>query len=75
MAVASSSVDPFAELDDMAAKIKLENSNYPNSISPLPTYKKTERELISDNEDDIIILTLQFRPTIYLLHQDWSQII
>ena len=47
--VASAADDPFAELDDIAAKIKGEYSSYPNSISPLPTYKTTAKELIEDD--------------------------
>jgi hypothetical protein len=41
--------DPFAQMDSIAGKIK-SSSNYPNSISPLPTYKQTEQELTSDKK-------------------------
>jgi hypothetical protein len=47
---ARASDDPFAQMDAIAEKIK-ESSNYPNSISPLPTYKATEKELVSDGDD------------------------
>jgi hypothetical protein len=42
--------DPFAEMDAIAKKIK-DSSNYPNSISPLPTYKATEKDLVSGSDD------------------------
>lgn len=39
--------DPFAEFDKIAQGIQ-GSSNYPNSISPLPTYKLTEKDLTAD---------------------------
>ena len=41
--------DPFSKMDSIAAKIG-NNSGYPNSISPLPTFKETEKELVADDE-------------------------
>jgi hypothetical protein len=41
--------NPLAELDAIAAQIG-RSSNYPNSISPLPTLKQTELELVREEE-------------------------
>jgi hypothetical protein len=42
------SSNPLAELDAIAAQIG-RSSNYPNSISPLPTLKQTELELVRED--------------------------
>jgi hypothetical protein len=42
--------DPFAELDAIAEKIR-SSSQFPNSSSPLPTYKKMEQELTTPLEE------------------------
>ena len=47
---ADEDVDPFAEFDKIAQNIQ-GSSNYPNSISPLPTYKLTEKDLTADDSD------------------------
>jgi hypothetical protein len=51
-AVAASSDDPFAELDAIAEKIS-SSSNFPNSGSPLPTYKQTEKDVTANEEESI----------------------
>ena len=42
--------DPFSKMDSIAAKIGSDNSGYPNSISPLPTFKQSEKELVQNEE-------------------------
>jgi hypothetical protein len=51
-AVAASSDDPFAELDAIAEKIQASSSNFPNSISPLPTYKKQMEKDVTANKEE-----------------------
>ena len=42
--------DPFSKMDSIAAKIGSDKSGYPNSISPLPTFKQSEKELVQNEE-------------------------
>jgi hypothetical protein len=49
-AALAADADPFAAMDSIAEKIGSSYSNYPNSISPLPTLKETEKDLVADED-------------------------